>query len=312
MTQPMHVRYRPTAFDEVLGQGNVAHSMEAALRSGDSRAFLLSGPSGCGKTTLSRIGAHFIGCSPENVIEIDAATHTGVDDVRALQEVLSFIPFGENTNRAVIVDECHRLSANARDSLLKVIEEPPEGVYWFLCTTEPGKVPVTIKTRCNSYTLNSVKEDDLGELLDWVCEEEKIEMSEDVADMCVHEAHGSPRQLLVNIATCRDAETKKDAADLLKTALDSEPVRDLCQLLLNNGSWIKAMKIVEKMENESPESVRIVICRYMTKVLMGKKNHAEIRACLGILEAFRADGMWNQSEGTAPLVNAIGRIMYSE
>jgi DNA polymerase-3 subunit gamma/tau len=129
-------KYRPRTLADVIGQDNVVRSLQSIGKKKDTQVFLFSGPSGCGKTTLSRILAKMYGVEDNSVLEIDAASRTGVDDMRQLQEIVQYRPFGDSGKRAIILDECHRLSKNAWDSLLKVLEDPPAHIVWCFCTTE--------------------------------------------------------------------------------------------------------------------------------------------------------------------------------
>lgn len=309
MTQVLHDKYRPKTFDEVVGHSTIVKSLRDVIKRRGSQTFLFCGPSGTGKTTLARISARATGCLDENVTEIDAASRTGVDDMRAVQEMLRYKPLGQGTKRAVILDECHSLSKNAWQSLLKITEKPPEHALWFFCTTEPSKVPDTIKTRATSYTLRDVSYDDLYKLYRRVFQEEKLDIASDVADTIVKEAQGSPRQLLVNIELCRNARSRKEANELLYAASQSDAMLELCRFLVKGGSWIKAMGLLESLDGENPESVRIIVANYMAKVAKGAKTDKEACHVLAILDAFSEP--FNQSDKLAPLITAIGRVLFT-
>lgn len=311
MAGSLHTKYRPKKWADVVGQGAAVKAFARIIKARESHAYLLSGPSGTGKTTLARIGATELGAYAEDILEVDAATNTGIDAMRAIQQGLNYRPFGEGAIKAVILDECHALSKAAWQALLKAIEEPPPYVFWFLCTTDPGKVPPTVKTRCTPIALKPVQDKDLGEIYDRVCEAEKIDLPGDVGDMIIRESRGSPRQMLVNLSMCREAKTKREAADILRTALESDPVLELCRLITSGGSWAKAMGIVEKMgDNINPESVRIVVSNYFGSVARGSTSNEKALAALGVLEAFGQS--YNPSDGVAPLMLSIGRVLLGE
>lgn len=307
MSETLHTKYRPRTFEEVVGQGATVKSLKGVLKRGDSQAFLFSGPSGCGKTTLARIAAEQVGCHPKDVLEIDAATYTGIDAMRQVQSTLQYRPFGKSEARAVIIDECHQLSKQAWQSLLKVIEEPPEHVSWFLCTTEAGRVPATIKTRCASFTLKLVKDDVITGLIEEVMEAEGFELAPEITKLVVKEAHGSPRQALVNLGKVQDCKDRKEVAEVLTSALESDATIELARFLINGGSWLKAMVIVGKLEEENPESVRIVISNYMSAAARGAKSEREALRFLTVLDAFSEP--YNASERLAPLLLSIGRVL---
>src|SRR3974390_485253 len=223
----LHTKYRPKTFKEVLGQGPIGTSLEKALEKGTSHAFLMVGGSGWGKTTLARIGAKKVGCKRPN--EINAAKYTGVDDMRAVTDTLEYAAFDDSA-KVIIIDECHMLTKNAWNSLLKAIEEPSEKVYWFLCTTELNKVPATIKTRCITYNLKPVEDVKLFNLLILISEKEGMtkKLRElGILALCAKEAQGSPRQAIVNLEACAEAKSEDEAKELLQSAVDNPQAIDL-------------------------------------------------------------------------------------
>jgi len=310
MSEALHVKYRPETLDEVIGQKSAVSALESIIKRKKMQAFLFSGPSGCGKTTLARIAASELGCvGSMQVLEVDAATNNGIDAMRAVQEMMGYRGFGKEAGRCAIIDEAHRLSPNAWDSLLKAIEEPAQGVYWFFCTTNPAKLPKTIKTRCAAIAVSSVSDRDLERLVQAVCAEEKLKTPDSILQYVVREAHGSPRQALVNLETVAGCREPKEAARILRTVVDSDPILELCRFLVAGGSWAKAMAIIAKLEDESPESVRIVVCNYLASCLKGAKGDKQALAFLELLEQFSTP--YNQSENMAPLYLSIGRALFA-
>lgn len=309
MADSFHKKYRPKRLKDVIGQDTVVRSLEAILRKRSSQVFMFSGPSGCGKTTVARIMAMEFGCTEKDLVDIDAATHTGVDAMRAVQQGMYYRPIGQSAVRAVIVDECHRLSKQAWDSLLKVVEEPPDHSYWFFCTTEPGKVPKTIKTRSSKFELQSLRTKDLIRVMKKVIKKEDGDIPSEILDVIAEEAKGSPREALVSLATCWECTDKKEALEALRSAAESEEVIELCRFLLRPGTWKQAMQHVASVEQHNPESVRIMVCNYFAAVLKNPRNAKEVPYFLSILEAF--EGPYNESERQTPLILSIGRVMFS-
>jgi DNA polymerase III gamma/tau subunit len=308
-----HTKYRPRSFKMVKGQDGACATLEKLLDKGTSQCFLLIGPSGCGKTTLARIAATHAGCEPGDIIDVDAASNSGADETRKLQEVMSFRPIGGGLKRAIIVDECHRLSATAWDTLLKTTEEPNKHSLWFFCTTNPAKVPPTLKTRATKIELRNLKDAELEAVVNRVIKKEGLDVSEGALQVIIREAYGSARQALNNLAIAEDAENSKEAAALLHSVLETDAIRDLCQFLLKGGgSWMKAMGIVGQFdpEDRNYEGRRIVVCNYMGAVLKNAKSEDAATSTLQILEAWATP--YNQSEGIAPFLLSIGRTMYSE
>lgn len=309
MTEAYHTKYRPTSFETVKGQDAQCAALKRSLDKKTSQVFLLSGPSGCGKTTLARIAAAHVGCDPRDVIEVDAATYSGADETRKLQDVMSYRPITGGEHRAVILDECHGLSSKAWETLLKTIEEPTRHSFWFFCTTNPGKVPHTIKTRCVGLTLNSLELDQIAQVVDRVIKREKLQVSEGARKVIIREARGSARQALVNLGVASDAKTSKEAARLLHTEIESDPLREFCQFLMRPGSWVAAMALVKRFgETPNYEGLRIVVFNYMGKVLQGAKNDDAAIAALRVLEHWSTP--FNSAEGAGPFMLALGRTMF--
>lgn len=306
------VKYRPTTLDEVVGHENVVKSIRTTLENKQSRSFLFSGPSGTGKSTFGRIIASSLGADRHNVIQIDAATHSGVDAVRDITNSLKYEAFGESPVRVIILEECHALSKSAWQALLLAIEDPYPDIYWILCTTELNKVPVTIKTRCSHYDLKPLKKKDLRDLLDAICQLEDINLDDSILDLIIEESMGSPRQALVNLSMCRSCETRSEAADLLRSAVDTGESIELCRMLVYGKglTWVKLMKTLDKVSDEDPESIRIMIMNYVAKVLRSADDRTNVPYLLHILECFSEP--YSQAEKRAGLMLSFGRLIYSE
>lgn len=313
MNQDLHVKYRPQDFDEVIGQDHIVESLKALFKGKKHpHAFLFTGSSGTGKTTLSRIVASMLSCTESSIIELDAASHSGVDNIRELTQSLSYATFGENPNKFIILDEAHALSKSAWQALLKTLEEPPEHVYFALCTTEADKVPDTIKTRCHTYNLKEVGYDNLLELLSAVVEAENIKLDVKSLRVIAQAAMGSPRRALTYLSKCRGCIDIESVKLILEEPSEDGDVIELCRLLAGRvkPQWKNITRILNTLEGQNPESIRLIIINYMSKVLLNAKNDKDALKFLNILNAFNTP--CNQSEKFAPLLLALGQIVFGD
>jgi DNA polymerase III gamma/tau subunit len=306
----LHLKYRPSKLEEVVGQNSAVVALYSLLEDVPPHTILLTGPSGVGKTTMARIYANAVGTELHNLYEVDAATNTGIDAMRALRERLAFKGLGKNTTKTIIVDEAHRLSVQAWDSLLKDIEEPPDHVYWIFCTTNVSKVPDTIRSRCVSLTLGGIDTDTIYDYLFSVVESEQLDVPEDVVGLVADGANGSMRKALVNLQLVTHCETRKEAKALLQqTSADDVDIAKLCRVLMDAPSWDKLTPIMRNLlEHASAESIRISICNYMAAVCLNSKGDDKATHMLTILSAFR--GPYNDSDGKAPLLLSIAQVIY--
>lgn len=309
MTNTYHTKHRPADWAQVQGQAGAKAALKKALDEKTSQVFLLEGPSGCGKTTLARIASTYAGATEHDILEVDAATYSGAEETRKLQESMSYRPIGGGKVRVCIVDECHGLSQKAWDTLLKTIEEPNAAALWFFCTTNPSKVPRTIKTRCTPIKLALLSDRELEAIVNRVVKKEKLDVSESAMAVIITESYGCGRQALQNLAVAKDASTRKEAKALLNAAAESDATRELCQFLLKGGSWPRCMEIVARLDTNY-EGIRIIVCNYMGAVLKNSKSDDSAANTLGILEAWSTP--YNVSEGIAPLMLSIGRTLLAE
>lgn len=312
MSDALPVLMRPKTLKEVIGQDEVVAALGKIVKSKRvPHCFLFTGPSGVGKTTLARILASLLKVdSDHGVMEIDAATNTGIEKMRGVLEKLMYRSFSENGRKFLIVDEAHRLSRSAWDSLLKPIEEPPEHVFWAFCTTEPDKVPATIVSRCTSFTLRAVAWDTIADLLNEASEKQDIEIESDILELCARNANGNVRQALVYLEQCKGVESKKEAARLMSTGVgDEKEAIELARMVCKGQgfTWPAAMKIVQALKEESPEGIRLVVVNYAASMLFETTKPERL---LAVLEAFR--GPYNQSERFAPLFLSLGALLFAE
>ena len=227
--QALYRKWRPRTFDEVIGQQHVVSTLRNALASGRiHHAYLFAGPRGTGKTTMARLLAKAVNClaleeqRPCNecvicqavnegrlldLIEIDAASNTGVDDVRELRERVGFRP-NEARYKVYVIDEVHMLSNAAFNALLKTLEEPPPHAIFVLATTEPHKIPTTVVSRCQRFNFRRIPVSEVVARLEWMIEQESISADREALTIIARQATGSMRDaesLLDQLASYDDA-----------------------------------------------------------------------------------------------------------
>lgn len=260
MSQALYRKYRPTKLTDVVGQEQITTVLNNALKEGKiSHAYLFIGPRGTGKTSVARIFAHTVnGFDYQiedhylDIIEIDAASNTGVDNIRELREKAMIAPT-KGKYKVYIIDEVHMLTKSASNALLKTLEEPPEHVIFIMATTDAHKVPITISSRTQVHTFKLAAPEVMQAHLHKIADAEKIKITDAALKIVVRRGGGSFRDslsLLDQIASLSDQEI---TADLLNSALglpqeqsiqellraylsqDSTKIRQILQDLLNTG-----------------------------------------------------------------------------
>ena len=263
-----------------------------------------------GKTSLARLIAKHIGCKKANVNEIDAASHSGVDNARHLVAGMTYSNLGKNKVSVTIIDECHALSKAAWQVLLKAVEEPAKDHYWVFCTTEATKVPRTIVTRCLSYQLKEVDDDTMLDYLTHVAEAEGSTSLGDTLELITEEAQGSPRQALSMLALVLGTDLELEGArDLFASAHKSRGVLDLCRELHRpKPNWKVLSGILTDLKGTAPEGIRRQVLYYATSALLKSRTLDGTERSLCVVESFSEE--LPEGETTiAPIVLAVTRTI---
>lgn len=192
----LYRKYRPSKWTEVVGQDNIVSVLENSIKLGNiSHAYLFYGSRGTGKTSVARIFAQAIGTTANDISEIDAASNTGVDDVRELRDSVRSLPF-ESKYKVYIIDEVHMLSKAAFNALLKTLEEPPRHVVFILATTELHKLPDTIISRCQTFTFKKPSVEILKKVVEKTAKKEGLAIDDSVSNLVALLGDGSFRDTL--------------------------------------------------------------------------------------------------------------------
>ncbi len=305
MYRAFYRKYRPSTFTDVVGQKHITTTLENAVKSGKtSHAYLFTGSRGTGKTSCAKILAKAVNCldthngnpcneceickgidngSVLDIIEIDAASNNGVDNIRDLREEANFTPANAKY-RVYIIDEVHMLSIGAFNALLKTLEEPPAHVIFILATTEVHKLPSTILSRCQRFDFKRIPPEDMAVRLKEVAEKENLQLSDDGAMLIARIADGAMRDALSLLDRCSSFEGVIDSAAVASSAglAGREYIFELCDCILEKDS-AKALQVIDKLYNDSCDMERLVteLTSHFRNLMVSKavKNFQDMIIC---------------------------------
>lgn len=271
MGKALYRKYRSKSLDEIIGQKHITDILSRALSKNQlSHAYLFTGPRGVGKTSVARILAHAINNLPYDevttnldIIEIDAASNNGVEDVRDLREKVQIAPVSA-AKKVYIIDEVHMLSKPAFNALLKTLEEPPEHIVFILATTNVEKIPATILSRTQRFSFRPITIADAVEHLKYIAKQEKISITDDALKLIALRSDGSFRDsisLLDQMSNLVDAKAKEAISEeLIEQTLGLAPSKMIGQILgsVESHDIVELVKILNIAEEEGISSAIIV------------------------------------------------------
>ncbi len=280
MYQVLYRKYRPRTFFDVVGQPAVTQTLQNELKTGRiHHAYLFTGSRGTGKTTCAKILSKAVNClNPQNgcepcgecemcrgidsgeifdVVEMDAASNRGIDDIRAIIDEVSFTP-AKAKYRVYIIDEVHMLTTDAWNALLKTLEEPPKHVIFILATTEVHKVPSTILSRCQRFDFHHIKPADIADRVKYIADQEQIEISDEAASLISVIADGALRDAVSLLDRCIGISSSV-SADVVRTAAglaSKKYLFELCNCTINKNPS-KALELIDGLYKDSKNMARL-------------------------------------------------------
>ena len=308
--QSLYRKYRPKNLNEVYGQDIVVKILTNAVKYGKfSHAYLFTGSRGCGKTSVARILSRMINCENlkngipceecnscketslnncVDIIEMDAASNNGVDEIRDLKQNIyispSFLKY-----KIYIIDEVHMLSIGAFNALLKILEEPPEHAVFILATTDIEKVPITIISRCQVLEFKKINNNDMFKRLKEICNLEEIKITDDAINEIIKNSDGGLRDAigLLDLATSyADSEINEEIIQLLSGSISSSEINNICDLLIDNN-YDKVIELINNYSDSGRDLVKIIdqIIEELNKKIIKKYDDNVVQINKSLVEA---------------------------
>ncbi len=295
----LYRKYRPLTFSEVSGQEHITETLKGELKAGKiSHAYLFTGTRGTGKTSCAKILARAVNClSPidgdpcleceacrlalgeetTDIVEMDAASNNGVDDVRILREQINFTP-SQLKYRVYIIDEVHMLSGAAFNALLKTLEEPPAHVIFILATTEVHKLPATILSRCQRFDFHRIENNKIAERIFYIAEKEGFAVTEEAASLIAAAADGGMRDALSILDLCLSATNKITEQSVVSSLgmSGNEYLTRLADSILSSDTE-RALTLVDELHKNSVDTLRLAneLTSYFRDIMIVKTVKSE-------------------------------------
>ncbi len=324
-SQVLYRKYRPQSWDEVIGQEHIVSVLSNSIENDSfSHAYLFTGSRGTGKTSVARIFAKALGTAPEDIIEIDAASNRGVEDIDTLRAGVRVLPFS-SPYKVYIVDEVHMLSNHAFNALLKTLEEPPAHVIFILATTELDKVPETILSRCQVFSFRKPSEKILAELVRTIAKKEKLDIDSESATLIAFLGDGSFRDAFGILQKVGSAATgRKITREIVENATGAPSLvllRDLYSAIIDKDidTAYKSLQTAEEHHTDMMLLAELLLgtmrLSLMYRYAPAMRDQIENDHSVEYIEIIKRGAVENteaiSSKGIVSMITAIERIAYA-
>ncbi len=317
----LYRKYRPQSFFDIIGQEHVVKTLTNALKLDKvAHAYLFTGPRGTGKTTIARLLAKAVNCEKRkdsepcnkclacdeisqgkslDLIEIDAASNRGIDEIRELRDGIKFSP-NQLKYKVFIIDEVHQLTGPAFNALLKTLEEPPAHAIFILATTEIHKVPQTIISRCQKFDFHKLTLEKIVQRLDWIAKQEKLNIEKPALELIALNADGSIRDgesLLGQIMSLEDKKITLEEVQTILGVTDIKSVQDLVKYLTEKNNS-KAISHINQVASQGYDLIQFTksLISYLRKMMILKINPDLVKLAAAELTKEQIDVIIKQGE----------------
>lgn len=264
----LYKKHRPSELGDVIGNQKTVLTLQNMLeRDTVPHTILFHGPSGCGKTTLARILKTELECIDMDFHELNCSDFRGIDTIREIARTMNLSAVS-GASRIWLLDEVHQLSKDGQNAALKILEDTPDHVYFFLCTTEPQKLLKTIRNRCCEMPVQLLSHAEIKKLTTTIAKREKIKLKSDLLEDLVEAANGSARSALVMLDKIMHLP-EEDREGVVQQQEEQREGIELCRAIWNGQPWSKVAKLIKEIKAD-PESLRYSILGYAKTILLNK------------------------------------------
>lgn len=281
MSKEIYKRYRPKTLKGVIGQDDAVRTLQKLIDSKKlPQAILFTGPSGCGKTTLARIIKTEVKCGDHDYFEINSADFRGIDMVRDIRKYAPLAPMS-GESRVWVIDEAHKLTGDAQEAILKILEDTPRKVYIILCTTNGQKLISAIHTRCTEIRCKGLSNSDLSKVLNRAIDRDQIKVSAEIVKEIMARSEGSARKALVILQQIAGLPESEQRSAIIATTLDGDLAYKLGIAVVYQGfpdkdgkwkpaRWDDVAELLRKLADSDAEGVRYIALGVAKNALIGK------------------------------------------